>query len=72
MLRRGRLRRRLLRRRECKTDKWETDIFSANIPQQISKDGEASFGNCFTEKSLDKSGRWKEFGEHIEATMPKT
>ena len=48
------------------------DIFAANIPQQISKDGEASFGNRFTEKSLDKSGRWKEFGEHIEATMPKT
>lgn len=67
MLRRGRL-----RRRECKTDKQETDIFAANIPQQISKDGEASFGNRFTEKSLDKSGRWKEFGEHIEATMPKT
>lgn len=66
MLRRGRL------RRECKTDKQETDIFAADIPQQISKDREASFGNHFTEKSLDKSGRWKEFGEHIEATMPKT
>lgn len=48
-------------RTEHNTDKQETDCFAANIPQQISKNRGASFGSCLTLKSLDKSGRWKEF-----------